>query len=440
MKRKILSKTILAVIVLLIFSITLPTYAATTNYARAFGSYISNNKSRFDPKADMDTREAVEHAQKTYSSMGYTSTYVLDPSVTTMRSNFASKPTILLIDGHAGPNGMTFKSSTLGISNINYLNTPSYLSYNYLPDGSFDNMKLLILMGCSTADPNSTKNIWRESCVRVNTGCTVMGWKDEIFVSHSTPWCKNFNIALSKGKTVSEAMSYADSKIYGNQCMKNRMVLGGLNQTLTLTSVNELSSSLKTNLKDETLIDENNFYYPSETIKYDENNVQKISELISKIYNEKDIENNYKITISNSTYIDDSENTKEIYIIDYILQVDEFDTTKGYSVHIEDGEIKFIANNMNIINKNEEQKLISSNDIANLSNDFKMPSNIEEIINKSKATSARKYLVTIPDSYNEKQEVQLYYDIDNNKHYVIIHTTNNLEHDVKSVVSDYYEI
>ncbi len=58
--------------------------------------YISNNKSRFDPKADMDTREAVEHAQKTYSSMGYTSTYVLDPSVTTMRSNFASKPTILL--------------------------------------------------------------------------------------------------------------------------------------------------------------------------------------------------------------------------------------------------------------------------------------------------------------------------------------------------------
>ncbi len=40
-------------------------------------------------------------------------------------------------------------------------------------------------------------------------------------------------------------MSYADSKIYGNECMKNRMVLGGLNQTLTLTSVNELSSSLK---------------------------------------------------------------------------------------------------------------------------------------------------------------------------------------------------
>ena len=38
MKRKILSKTILAVIVLLIFSITLPTYAATTNYARAFGT------------------------------------------------------------------------------------------------------------------------------------------------------------------------------------------------------------------------------------------------------------------------------------------------------------------------------------------------------------------------------------------------------------------
>ena len=77
---------------------------------------------------------------------------------------------------------------------------------------------------------------------------------------------------------------------------------------------------------------------------------------------------------------------------------------KGYSVHIEDGEVKFIANNMNIINKNEEQKLISSNDIANLSNDFKMPSNIEEIINKSKATSARKYLVTIPDSYNENKK------------------------------------
>ena len=107
----------------------------------------------------------------------------------------------------------------------------------------------------------------------------LFGWKDEIFVSHSTPWCKNFNIALSKGKTVSEAMSYADSKIYGNECMKNRMVLGGLNQTLTLTSVNELSSSLKTNLKDETLIDENNFYYPSETIKYDENNVQKFQSL-----------------------------------------------------------------------------------------------------------------------------------------------------------------
>lgn len=95
---------------------------------------------------------------------------------------------------------------------------------------------------------------------------------------------------------------------------------------------------------------------------------------------------------------------------------------------------------MNIIKKNGEQKLVSRDDIANLSNGFKMPSNIEQIINESKATSARKCLVATPTSYNEKQEIQLYYDIDNDKHYVIVHTTNNLEHDIKSVVSDYYEI
>lgn len=436
MKSKILSLIVLSIIVLLILSINLPTYATTTNYARAFGSYIVEN----EPGAlqnPIDTRPSVQHAQSVYSSMGYNSSYVIDPSVITMRSNFASQPVILLIRGHAGPDGFGFKNSYLGISDIN---NSSYLSYNNLPSGSFNNMKLLILMGCSTASQSASNNIWRTSYLKVNRGCTVIGWKDKIFTSSANPWCQNFNTALSQGYTVSQAMSYADSQNYINNSVKDRLAMGGLSQTLNLSSTNELSSVLKTNLKEATLIDENNFYSPSETIKYDENNLKNISELISKIYNEKDVENNYKITISNSTNIDDSGNTEDIYIVDYILQVDGFDTTKGYSVRIEDGEVKYIANNMNIIKKNGEQKLVSRDDIANLSNGFKMPSNIEQIINESKATSARKCLVATPTSYNEKQEIQLYYDIDNDKHYVIVHTTNNLEHDIKSVVSDYYEI
>lgn len=436
MKSKILS---LAIIVLLILSIGLPTYAATTKEARAFGSYIVENESGALQSA-IDTRLAVQHAREAYSSMGYNSTYVLDPSTTIMRSNFASQPTILLIDGHAGPSGFGFKKSYLGISDVSYLEDPAYLSYNYLPNGSFNNMKLLILMGCYTADSSYNNNIWKESCVRVNSGCTVIGWKGKIYTDSSTAWCKNFNDMLKQGKTVSQALSYADSKIYSDNSIKDRLVLGGLSQTLDWSSTNELSSLLKTDLKNETLIDENNFYYLSESVKYDENNIKNISELISKIYNEKDVDNNYKITISSSVNEDGSGNTKEIFIIDYILQVDGFDTTKGYSVHIEDGEVKYIANNMYIISENGEQKLLSSNDIASLSNGFKMPSNIEQIIGNSKTISARKCLMATPTSYNEKQETQLYYDIDNNKHYVIINTTNNLEHDIKSVVSDYYEI
>lgn len=436
MKNKILS---LAVIILVILSICLPTYAATTKSARAFGSYIlKNEQGAF--QNPIDTRASVENAKNVYSSMGYDSAYIIDPSTIVMRSNFVSQPTILLIRGHAGPDGFGFKKSYLGISNINYLQDSTYLSYNYLPNGSFNNMKLLILMGCSTAGSSSNNNIWKESCVRVNTGCTVIGWKETIYTDSANPWCINFNTMLGQGKTVSQALSYADSKTYLNNSVKNRSVLGGLSQTLDLTSTNELSSLLKTNLKNETLIDEDNFYYLSEIVKYDKNNVDNISELISKIYNEKDIDNNYKMIISNSTNEDDSGNATEITIIDYILQVDGFDTTKGYSVHIEDGEVKYIANNMNIISENGEIELIRSSDVANLSNSFKMPSNIEEIINKSKTTSERKCLMATPNSHNEDQEVQLYYDIDNNKHYVIVNTTNTLEHDIKSIVSDYYEI
>ena len=258
-------------------------------------------------------------------------------------------------------------------------------------------MKLLVLMGCSTASQNSTSNIWKESCVRVNYRCSVIGWKNVIYTAAANPWCQNFNTALGQGKTVSQAMSYADSQNYINNSVKDRMALGGLSQTLNLSATNEIASVVKDNFETEKAINESNFYYLSEIIEYDENNVKNISEYISKIYNEKNIESNYKITTSNSTNIDDAGNSKEVYIIDYTLQVGGFDTTKGYSIHIEDGKVKYIANNMNLVNKSGEEKSIKDNDIVKLSNDFKMPSNIEEIINKSKATSARKCLVTTPN-------------------------------------------
>ena len=108
----------------------------------------------------------------------------------------------------------------------------------FLFNMNWSDVKLVVFAGCDTAkgfgitdsgltDPNDAANIAQEAYLR-GADCAI-GWDFEVYANSLGPWCENFNLALAEGKTVNEAIAYANSDNYIWNSVKNVRVYGNGN-------------------------------------------------------------------------------------------------------------------------------------------------------------------------------------------------------------------
>ncbi len=202
-----------------------------TNVYASSGLAVSAGKDFGD---GVDTRQDAIDASTAYDKAGYSTVTFESPT----KSDFTStnlKADILFLSGHGSADVLSFGTFKFvcqsGTANSNYTNLWNTTA----------NQKLITFAGCNTAggddktggSGSSTDSITKRA---VDRGADVaVGWTSKVSAGSHTNWLKRYNDALANGKSVSQAISSANSYIYvPNSGVKNVVYYG--NGDLTITS------------------------------------------------------------------------------------------------------------------------------------------------------------------------------------------------------------
>lgn len=437
----------------LIFGI-LTTIISTSCFARdnyAYAAGIQHNIDNLIPYVDdFDAYDDCANALGYYQNAGYNVAGHINPGRDLLWSNLYA--TVQFFAGHGNVDYIHFTET--GIYNGNDWNNVSAsaggdtFTIDFIGTNSVHWDADTILVTYSSCNGGGTDgnvaddSVARSTCVRGSD--VVVAFTDTVHTHYMDDWTDRYNEKLGAGYGVYDAVQYANSFNYilggqknnviwshgdsnikigtygnssknaigiGEQLLNLRNIQNNLSDNIVLNSDLEISKlKIEKDLNNRTVFNNIN----SNIIATEKNIESKLKE----IYNNFDI-NNYQVDTYTTTVMNVNDNSvmDELKYYDYKLKIGDYITDAAYTVVVENNKIKEIYdNNIDIV---KQEELLKSNEFVANINDY----NVQMFDTKTKQMIEQKYdsqLRTIDKDYT------FYYDIKNDKKYVIVsHTTED---------------
>lgn len=397
---KIINKIILY-IMLLVLLLTSSSYAVP--YAATMGTNVSN----------ANTTTIINEAADIYDTCGYTNTRrLIDPSYNLIVSNMAAE--VQFFSCHGAVHKIEFANSGIIVGNDVTTGGREYLgtSNTFFAMGD---TALAVFAACNTAGENNvldTNSITYQAAVEGMEA--VVGFRDVINIASLESWSERFNQKLADGYGVYDAVTYANTftYLYGNVKRVHVVHHGEGNVKIGSYRTNNARNILNTYNKRESLLTD-----VERSLVANESNIFAIL----KNKNDKFNENNYEII--RNEFKSTNMLTKESEVIEYvdlIFKVGDYLTEEGYSIEIIDGKINNIYdNNRNLAKQIEMLEKIES---------FVANEPATEVINTEKmAISEFNLKYNIKDSGTSVESTKYFYDLENDKKYIVIEVKNEKE-------------
>lgn len=383
-------KRIIFYIITILWICTVETLAYN-NIASAFGSTEING----------NREKEINTAKETYDNLGYSTNAKIDPSPLIFLSNMMGR--VMYVSCHGALRSFEFPACGLIMDNTAFPNSKEFYKTSNI---NWENGLLFTLACCNSAGSNGEYDL---NSIAADIGYKgvemTVGFTTEINSYFIVDWSKNYHEKLAENYTVTQAVDYANSCFYINPNVKNAVVF----YREKVTPISELSneSLLKENVNDDMeernlLLNDNNTY----------NNDCTIDDIIaSKVSNFN--KENYEIKTAKSEEVNISTGnlTSEKVYTEYGFKIGDFLTNYGYTVVSSDNKIEAIYDN-NLDYELQAQLLAEkSKFIKNLdTEEYMIDKANKELQNK------KKYCNILNNT------VEYYYDVENDKKYIIIET------------------
>lgn len=424
-----MKKLVGLVVSLLVMANSMTVMGADSNYAYSFGTNYS--KDWYD--YNIDTSHVAKDASTDFGIAGYDSRYNIKPTVQYMRGDNPDthmprmESEILFFDGHGNSQCVAFnykKKDGDYKTGIFYGEDYDSLTSGYKFAGirscNFSKVKLVTFAGCKTAE--GTDNITIRA---IDEGAeTAVGWEKSVGTRSFTRWLSRYTNELALGKSVKEAVDYANGFTYTDNNVKT-VVIKGNEDLVIMNSKDKATFSINNDKLGEKKSIENR----DEIL-----NIEELKEIDINIDLSFDSE---KADYSNIvTFISDKSSTQfniddyNIYlternnnssIIDLIYKIGDFETNSSYTVFVENKKVvKIIDNTIKI----DKQPITNNKTVCE---QYSIQKNTENPISDE-------YLI-------EEQESKYYYNINNNKHYnIVLLTLKHVATNTLVKVERFYEI
>lgn len=314
MKKKI-KVLVITVIVFSMLSANSLFVNAQAGYAYAFGGEFFLPDEYYDYYYD-DIRQAADYA----SLMGYRSYYNGLLTYSYLNSSRLNSD-IIYFSCHGSADGLFFYNSGLQIMR-NQGNSTDTIN---LSNWSLSNTKLMIADACSAAAgyPNICFTAWDQGA-----NCA-LGWTTMIS-TESIDWLKRFYAYLERGKTIQQAIDYADSfNDYSVEAhLKSHYAYGDTSQILKKSSKSDVTEETDTRLHT----------IPTLRFEADDKNYAMLEKVLQNEFPDFDL-SQYKISVS-----DTSKGGKN-FIIDFNRIVNGCWAPIGYTMIFKNGECNAIYDN-----------------------------------------------------------------------------------------------
>lgn len=386
-------------IVLSLFTILSIAIGGHTNVFAASGHYFCAGLE----DNTLSTQSMVVNSANAYSALGYSGAYKINTNFATLTGTYSDgtkclESKVLFLTGHGNDVGNSLVVSSTGVG---IKTGSSNLKYAGVNNINFNNTKLVTLAGCRTSynDSSLAVEIYRRGADNV------IGWRQSVFAEELTKWITRYNSKLKSGSTVWDAVAYAGQINYKDSRVKDVGFFGSANNKINSVNIPVSTYSLERveESKTERILEDIVFTNKSEDFV-------ALNEYISSKYPSfKQEEYETKVYEINKE--------QNLYLIDYLRKVNGFYTDLGYVVTVTNGKVESITNNNNVIN--ESNNLLKAKDISNARLEECKQEAIQEIMGKNEKSK----VIKNNDIAIEKQEQQLYLDVNTDKQYCKVFTT-----------------
>ena len=362
----------------------------------------------------------MKDAVNSYYIAGYHSHGAIDPTTQALWENLYAD--VQFFSCHGNVNLIRFANSGIRVGNSSGI----YIGTNSV-HWDFDTI-LVTYSSCNSGGINNNVDSNSIVAATANRGANVtVGWRTPINPYSATSWNKRYNEKLSQGWGVLDAANYANRFIYFNSNVKNSTIWNHGDANIRIGKYRNINS----------VTDEKNILNPNLRNLILDNDLKNIFNEIIKIDSNFNYEN-YEIVkskgITTVNVVNNIESECAKYI-DLYFKIGDFYTNAGYTIKLKDGIVEAIYDNN--ININKQQQLLKSRIYFNC----KLEDNM---INKYKEKS----IFDLKEKYKDSnikinnQTHKYYYDIENEKKYIVITTLNELSYENGAVFEDsfFYEI
>lgn len=392
---------------------------ATKGYAFCVGTDYYDD-------AKVDTSDDAETARDYYYYLGYNVKCVTAPTVGVMLDSHNIRSNLLFFSGHGNSQCMVFryKDSLNQVSKTGVYwerNYDSPADYHYVGiKGKMRLVDLAIFAGCETASGDD--NLAKRACL--NGAKVSIGWKKKVTawpIDTQEDWLERFNRELAKGQSISDALREADDYIY-----------------LPFSDVKEWTAYYW---------DYNKFYSPGSLAPLKATEERLNSDYIEPEMMQKNLLSSYQgnVLIQQSDIAAETaaviqtvepcfhtedysvhiyEHGSESTTIDFVRVIGGFETVSGYTARVEGNRIVSIRDNTKALSKTAETRAIQISDRLGLSQQTEMrketPDQPEIVTNALRL--AQEQTQSSPDKEMVGQRYCYYYDIDQDKPYILVYT------------------
>lgn len=391
-------KTLLSILLIVILLITLSTSVmARDNYAFSAGTTAGG----------INTIQDINDASNAYRTAGYRTYSMGDPSQQRLWENLYAD--VQFFSTHGNVQFINFSNCGIHVGDTN-----SYYIGTNAVHWDADTI-LVTYSSCNSAGADGNNDVNSITCKTAERGATVsVGFRNTIDAGSSKNWAKRYNDRLAQGYGVLDSVNHANSYIYIFPSVKETQVWhhGDANM-----KIGKYRSAINT--EDERNILNKVGKNARKSLSAD---IDNIVSYIEEYYPNFNI-NNYDVISNNgaiASNVNSKESTQTTYI-DFQLKVGEFVTKAGFTAEIQDGTINAIYDNNIDMNKQEEALQNREQFISNINE-----TTLKNMKNRAVREIENKYTdVSIEDDVKMKY----YYDIEEDKKYVVYSIPNVINTD-----------
>lgn len=381
------------VLIILILCLLNVNSIAYNNIASAFGSTEING----------NREKEINTAKNTYNNLGYSTNARIDPSPIIFLSNMMGR--IMYVTCHGALRSFQFPECGLIMDNTAFPNSKEYYKTSSI---NWENGLLFTLACCNSAGSGGEYDL---NSIAADIGYKgvemTVGFTTEINSYFIVDWSENYHEKLAENYTVTEAVNYANSCFYINPNVKNSVVFYRENVTPISSSLNEreINKNSDNEMKKRNILENDNNTYML-------NNDYTIDDIISsKIENFN--KENYGIKTAKSVEVNITSKkvTDEKDYTEYVFKVGDFFTNYGYTIVSSNNKVEAIYDNN--LDYKLQTKLLAKKE--NFIKDLDIEKYMIEKVNQE-LNNKINYCRILDNT------VEYYYDIDNDKKYIIIDT------------------